>query len=150
MSVVLKTPTDARICSEWTIQNFGFIKLMSFLWQVFPFIFIKIFKLQSEFKSIAMKFLTNYKLFLSSLIFCTSTAYAQNFAPQNVTVGSVSTSLNVNAINQFDTNINSGGSFSWQDANIHFNNRYQLDANSSIGLNLRDGYQNWSWRTVTG
>jgi hypothetical protein len=97
-----------------------------------------------------MKFLANYKLFLSSLIFCTSIAYAQNFAPQNVTVGSVSTSLNVNAINQFDTNINSGGSFSWQDANIHFNNRYQLDANSSIGLNLRDGYQNWSWRTITG
>ena len=92
----------------------------------------------------------HYKLFLGIALLNASCAFAQNFAPQNVPVGSVSTSLNINAINQFNTNIGTGGSFNWQDANIHLNNRYQLDTNSSIGLNLRDGYQNWSWSNVTG
>jgi len=97
-----------------------------------------------------MKIISNYKLFLSVMLLGTSSAFAQGFAMQNTPIGSVSTSLNVNAINQFNTNIGSGGSFNWQDANVHLNNRYQLDADSSIGLNLRDGYQNWSWNNVSG
>jgi Domain of unknown function (DUF6268) len=96
-----------------------------------------------------MNIFNHYKLFLAAILLNTSYAFAQNFALQSVPVGSVSTSLNVNAINQFNTNIGSGGSFNWQDANVHLNSRYQLDANSSIGLNLRDGYQNWSWSNVS-
>ena len=83
-----------------------------------------------------------YKLWFVATVFYAPIALAQNFAPQNLPAGSVVTSLNINAINQFNTNINSGGSFNWQDANIHLNNRYLLDANSSIGITLRDGYQN--------
>jgi hypothetical protein len=97
-----------------------------------------------------MKASTLHKLFFVVAIFCTSMAPAQNFGPQNLPAGSVTTSLNVNAINQFNTNTASGASFNWQDANVHLNNRYQLDANSSIGLNLRDGYQNWSWNNLSG
>jgi hypothetical protein len=97
-----------------------------------------------------MKISRNYKVFLGTILLSTSSAFAQNFAMQSAPIGSVSTSLNVNAINQFNTKIGSGGSFNWQDANINLNNRYQLDANSSIGLNLRDGYQDWSWSTVNG
>jgi hypothetical protein len=97
-----------------------------------------------------MKISNNYKLFSGALLLSSSCAFAQNFAPQNAPIGSVSTSLNLNAINQFNTNIASGGSFNWQDANVHLNNRYQLTADSSIGLNLRDGYQNWSWSDVSG
>jgi hypothetical protein len=97
-----------------------------------------------------MNIFNHYKFFLAAILLNTSYAFAQNFALQNAPVGSVSTSLNVNAINQFNTNIGSGGSFNWQDANVHLNNRYQLDANSSIGLSLRDGYQNWSWSNVSG
>lgn len=97
-----------------------------------------------------MKISIKHKLFLVAVIFIASMAQAQNFAPQNLPVGSVITSVNVNAINQFNTNTTSGGSFNWQDANIHLNNRYQLDANSSIGLTLRDGYQNWSWSNISG
>ena len=91
-----------------------------------------------------------YKVIYVMAILGATKTFAQNFGPQNLPVGSVMTSLNVNAINQFNTNIKSGGSFNWQDANIHFNNRYQIDTNSSIGLNLRDGYQNWSWNNVSG
>ena len=91
-----------------------------------------------------------HKLFFVAAIFCTSIAPAQNFGPQNLPAGSVTTSLNINAINQFNTNTASGASFNWQDANVHLNNRYQIDANSSIGLNLRDGYQNWSWNNLSG
>ena len=101
-------------------------------------------------KSKAMKIFSNYKLFLGTILISASSAFAQNFAPQNSPDGSVSTSLNVNAISQLNTNIGSGGSFNWQDANVHLNNRYQMDANSSIGLNLRDGYQNWSWSNLSG
>ena len=97
-----------------------------------------------------MKIKNTYKFLLFPALFSASWAHAQNFAPQNTPVGSVFTSLNVNAISQFNTNIGSGGSFNWQDANVHLNNRYQLDTNSSIGLNLRDGYQNWSWNNVGG
>ena len=97
-----------------------------------------------------MKISIQYKLLFVATAFNSSVALAQNFAPQNLPVGSVITSLNINAINQFNTNTNSGGSFNWQDANLHLNNRYQLDANSSIGLTLRDGYQNWSWNNIRG
>jgi len=96
-----------------------------------------------------MKIFSGYKLLLSTMLFSTSTAFSQNFATQNAPIGSLSTSLNVNAINQFNTNVGSGGSFNWQDANVNLNNRYQLDASSSIGLNIRDGYQNWSWNNVS-
>jgi hypothetical protein len=97
-----------------------------------------------------MKISITYKLFVVSALTSTSMAHAQNFGPQNLPVGSVITSVNVNAINQFNTNTTSGGSFNWQDANVSLNNRYQLDANSSIGLSLRDGYQNWSWSNISG
>ena len=63
---------------------------------------------------------------------------------------SIITTVNVNAINQFNTNTGSGGSFSWQDANVYVGSSYQLDANSGIGINVRDGYQNWSWSNVSG
>lgn len=96
-----------------------------------------------------MKISVPRKLVFATAILGSSSAFAQNFAPQNVPASSVVTSLNVNAINQFNTNIGSGGSFNWQDANIHLNNRYQIDANSSISLNLRDGYQDWSWSNVS-
>lgn len=97
-----------------------------------------------------MKIFSQHKLLLGSIFLYAPIAFAQNFAPQNAPVGLVSTSLNINGISQFNTNISSGGSFNWQDTNVQMNNRYQLDANSSIGLNLRDGYQNWSWSNVSG
>ena len=97
-----------------------------------------------------MKITMKYKLFLVAALISTSMAHAQNFGPQSPPVGSVITSVNVNAINQFNTNTTAGGSFNWQDANISLNNRYQLDTNSSIGISVRDGYQNWSWSNISG
>lgn len=97
-----------------------------------------------------MKISIQYKIVFIATFFCAPLSQAQNFAPQNIPTGTVITSFNINAINQFNTNTNAGGSFNWQDVNVHLNNRYQLDANSSIGLNLREGYQSWSWNNIRG
>lgn len=97
-----------------------------------------------------MKIPIHCRLFLVIVIFSVTSAYGQKDAPQNMGASSIITTVNVNAINQFNTNMGSGGSFSWQDANVYVGSSYQLDANSGIGINVRDGYQNWSWSNVSG
>lgn len=97
-----------------------------------------------------MKIPIHCRLFLVIVIFSATSAYGQKDAPQNMGASSIITTVNVNAINQFSTNMGSGGSFSWQDANVYVGSSYQLDANSGIGINVRDGYQNWSWSNVSG
>lgn len=69
---------------------------------------------------------------------------------QSPPLGSINTFVNVNGINQFNTNLGSGGSFGWQDYNINLMGRYQWDNNSTVGINLREGYQQWSWNNLSG
>jgi hypothetical protein len=90
------------------------------------------------------------KHLLAPLIFLATSAHAQNIGQQSPPSGSINTLVNVNGISQFNTNLSSGGSFSWQDANVSLTSRYQIDANSSIGINLREGYQHWTWTNSGG
>ena len=65
--------------------------------------------------------------------------------PAALEPGTTFTSIGVTGLNQFNTGLSSGGSFSWQDAVANLNVTHQFSKEFSAGLIVRYDYQNWSW-----
>jgi hypothetical protein len=72
-------------------------------------------------------------------------ATGANLSAQPVKPGQTSTFLSVSGVNQFKTDMNSGGSFDWYDANVRLGVNTQFTPNWGGGVFVEYGYQHWSW-----
>lgn len=68
-----------------------------------------------------------------------------NQTPQE---GSVIASIGLTGINQFKTDIDSGGSFSMLSEAAYFSLLKPVSEKTSVGLNVRYDHQNWSWNNL--
>lgn len=63
--------------------------------------------------------------------------------------GQSTVSFSLSAMNQFKTDMNEGGNFSWYDTNVQLGVNRQFDSNWGGGVFVEYGYQHWSWSDPT-
>ncbi len=81
--------------------------------------------------------------FIAAAISCFSfhsISFSQGQPPAGLTP-----SVSVFGLNQFNTGLNSGGSFGWSEASAVVSLNQQINSQFNAGINFRYAYQNWSW-----
>jgi len=64
--------------------------------------------------------------------------------------GGFITSIGLTGINQFQTNLNSGGNFGMTSGSAYFNALTPISQQTTVGLTLRYDQQTWTWKNVQG
>jgi hypothetical protein len=64
---------------------------------------------------------------------------------QGARPGDVTTSMSIGGLNQFDTDLDSGGAFHWGGVQVGANVTRQFTPEFAAGLSLRYDYQDWKW-----
>jgi hypothetical protein len=87
-----------------------------------------------------------FKTLFISLLYVARSLQAQPNQPQQES--DLIASVGLTGINQFKTDMDSGGSFSILSEAAYFNLQKSISAQNSIGLNVRYDHQHWSWNNL--
>lgn len=91
----------------------------------------------------ATKTIRTTQWLLSAAFICS--AWAINAQP--MATGETETRFSVTNINQFKTDLNQGGDFSWYSFDAGLDVRRQVNAALNVGANVGYGYERWSWQS---